>query len=188
MFSPARLFAAETPPSIAPDDGSAAAEPTRQERLDTLFKTLATATDDTVASAAEDEITRIWMQSGSDTVDLLMEWTMQAMDDKNYALALDFLDRVVIMKPDYAEGWNKRATTYFLLDDYAKSLSDIARVLALEPRHFGALSGLGAIFSAMGDDKRAIVAYRQALDLDPMLDNVRQSLDDLEKQDAGEGI
>jgi tetratricopeptide (TPR) repeat protein len=84
------------------------------------------------------------------------------------------------------EGWNKRATVYYLTDDYAKSLSDIQRVLALEPRHFAALSGLGAILSDIGDDQRAIEAYQEALTIDPHLDNVKKALDEI--KDAGSKI
>ncbi len=120
-----------------------------------------------VVEAAEAAILKLWLESGSDTVDLLMERTLKAMDEKNYSLALDFLDRIVTLEPDYVEGWNKRATVFYLTDDYGKSVSDIERVLSIEPRHFGALAGLGTILRELGDDKRALEAYRQALALDP---------------------
>ena len=140
------------------------------------------------AKVAESSILGLWLESGSDTVDLLMDWAMKAIDAKNYALALDYLDRVVTMKPDYAEGWNKRATVYFLTDDYKKSIFDIERTLALEPRHFGALSGLGMIMRDIGQDKRAIDAFQRALAVDPYLDNVKKALDEIQTDDAGKEI
>ncbi len=179
--------AEESGPSV---DVSAppAAEVSKGERLDSLFATLKSETDKDAAKEIEDTILGLWLQSGSDTVDVLMQWTLKAMQAKQYPRALDFLDRIVIMAPDYAEGWNKRATVHYLMDDYAKSISDIAHVLALEPRHFGALSGLGMIMKTLGDDKRAIEAYREALAVDPYLDNVRGALDELEKKAAGQAL
>jgi tetratricopeptide (TPR) repeat protein len=164
-----------------------AAAPSRAEQLDQLFAKLKAAKGDASAGQTENQIIAIWLQSGSDTVDLLMSWSAQAITDKNYARALDILDRVVTLKPDYAEGWNKRATVYFLTNDYSQSISDIEHVLVLEPRHFAALVGLGAIFRELGDDQRAIDAYKQALALDPHLDSARQALDQLQK-DTGKDI
>ena len=136
-----------------------AATPSRAEQLDALFAELKSASDAAAAKQAEDAIIAIWLQSGSDTVDLLMSWSVQAIAKKEYAEALDILDRVVTLKPDYVEGWNKRATVYFLTDKYGQSISDIEHVLVLEPRHFGALTGLGSIFRALGEDQRAIEAF-----------------------------
>ena len=163
-------------------------ELSRAERLDELFATLKTAKTADAGKAAENAIVTLWLQSDSDTIDLLMSWTLKAMEEKNYALALDFLDRIVTMKPDYAEGWNKRATVHYLNDDYGKSIADIGRTLALEPRHFGALSGLGTIMRSLGDETRAMDAYRRALAVDPYLDNVKKALDELEAETAGKQI
>jgi tetratricopeptide (TPR) repeat protein len=176
--------------SVAPeaDVESETVKPSRAEQLNLLFATLKSSPDAEAAKAAEDDIIKLWLESGSDTVDLLMGWTLAAMEEKNYALALDYLDRIVTMKPDYAEGWNKRATVHFLVDDYSKAIADIERTLALEPRHFGALSGLGTIMRDIGDNRRAVTAYRQALEVDPHLDNVKQALDEIDKEGAGEDI
>jgi len=162
--------------------------PTRASQLDTLFGTLQTATDPAAAKSAENDIISLWLQSGSDTVDLLMEWTLAAIEEKDYALALDYLDRMIVMKPEFAEAWNKRATVHFLLDDYSRAIADIERTLQLEPRHFGALSGLGAIMRDLGENERAMSAYRRALEFDPYLDNVRQALDEIERESAGQDI
>ena len=183
------LAASDRETAAVPDpEVEAAVELSRTERLDTLFTTLKSAPDAEAAKAAEDDIIKLWLESGSDTVDLLMGWTLAAMEEKNYPLALDYLDRIVAMKPDYAEGWNKRATVHFLVDDYSKAIADIERTLALEPRHFGALSGLGTIMRDIGENERAVTAYHQALEVDPHLDNVKEALDEIEKEGAGQDI
>jgi tetratricopeptide (TPR) repeat protein len=186
LTGPAALaLADETPPSVGADKEPAKS---RTEQLDTLFGTLKAASSKEAAKAAENSIWRLWLESGSDTIDVLMTWAMKAMEAKDYATALDFLDRVVIMKPDFAEGWNKRATVYFLMDDYSKSIADIGKTLALEPRHFGALSGLGMIMRELGEDKRAIEAYQKALAVDPNLEGVQKALDELQAKAAGKQI
>jgi tetratricopeptide (TPR) repeat protein len=186
LTAPTALAAVqETPPSVGADKAPAKS---RAEQLDSLFQSLRTASSKEMAKAAENGIWRLWLESGSDTIDLLMNWAMKAMEAKDYSTALDFLDRVVIMKPDYAEGWNKRATVYFLMDDYSKSIADIGKTLALEPRHFGALSGLGMIMRELGEDKRAIEAYQKALAVDPNLDGVQKALDELQLKAAGKQI
>jgi tetratricopeptide (TPR) repeat protein len=179
------------PPAVAQANGerqTAQAVPEgRAAQLDALFLTLKSEQNET-AAAAESAILKLWMESGSDTVDVLMGWALKAMDEKNYSLALDFLDRIVTLKPDYVEGWNKRATIFFLIDDYAKSLGDIRRTLALEPRHFGALAGLGTILRDLGENKRALEIYRQALALDPRMDSVRKAIAEIEKDTGGKDI
>jgi tetratricopeptide (TPR) repeat protein len=162
--------------------------PTRAARLDELFASLKAAPDEGAAKGAENGIIALWLESGSDTIDLLMSWSLKAIEDKDYPLALDLLDRVVTMKPDYAEGWNKRATVFYLTEDYGQSISDIRRALTIEPRHFGALSGLGSILHEIGDDKKAVDAYNQALALDPYLDNVKKALGEIHKDTDGKDI
>ncbi len=182
-------LAEETPPSVGKDIPDAhAVEKPKAQQLDELFATLKSAGSGEAGRTAEGEILRLWLSSGSDTVDVLMTWAIRAIGAKDYSTALDILDRIVTMKPEYVEGWNKRATVYFLTNDYAKSIADIGRTLALEPRHFGALAGLGMIMHGLGDDKRAIEAFKAALDVDPYLDNVKKSLDDIEASDAGSPI
>ncbi len=169
-------------PAVVSAPAEPAATPSRAEQLDTLFARLKSTKDDAAARQAEGAIIALWLQSGSDTVDLLMSWGVEAIAKKDYPKALDILDRVVTLKPDYAEGWNKRATVYFLTDKYGQSIADIEHVLVLEPRHFGALVGLGSIFRVLGEDKRAMAAYEQALALDPYLDNARKVLGEMEKK------
>jgi len=198
MRLPTFLFAAvlvassaSAQPEPAPPDADSQAAtdaPSRESRLDSLFATLQSTTDGRAAKTAESDIIALWLESGSDTVDLLMDWTLDAMEQKNYPLALDYLDRIVSMQPDYVEGWNKRATVHFLSDDYSKAIADIEQTLALEPRHFGALSGLGTIMREIGQTDRAVVAFREALAIDPHLDSVQEALDEIEKEEGGRDI
>lgn len=156
--------------------------------LDRLFLELREARSPGESKDAEVAIVQTWLMSGSDTVDILMTRTIQAMQEERYPVALDLLDSIITLKPDYAEGWNKRATVYFLTDDYQRSLSDIQRVLALEPRHFGALSGLGLIMQNLGDDERALFAFKRALEVHPRLKTAKDAVADLEEKLSGQDL
>ena len=198
MLRPAALAAAValallSPPALAEvtvgDDSTVAPAPLdRAAELDTLFEALRTAPNRQSSVETANRIARLWLQSGSDTVDLLMSWATSAMDEEDYPLALDFLDRIVGLAPDYAEGWNRRATVYFMNDDYAHALADLERVLALEPRHFGALAGLGTILRDLGETDQAIAAYRQALAIDPYMEHVGEAIEELENETRGIGL
>jgi tetratricopeptide (TPR) repeat protein len=160
----------------------------RAEQLDELFATLAAADNREAARAAERGILRLWLESGSDTVDLLVNRALEATDEEDYPLALDFFDRIITLEPGYVEGWNRRATIYFLNDDYAKAIADLEQVLAIEPRHFGALAGLGTMLRELGHEELALDAYRQALALDPVMGEVQKAIDELEAENGGRGI
>jgi tetratricopeptide (TPR) repeat protein len=156
--------------------------------LNTLFAALKIAPDEETAKAIEQRIWAVWMISGSDTCNLLMARVKAATDAKDYDLALKLLDAVVEIKPDYVEGWNQRATIYYLKDDYAHAIADIGQVLAREPRHFGALSGLGVILQEIGDDKDALNAYRDALKIDPHLESIPDTVKELTVKVEGRNI
>ena len=156
--------------------------------LDDLFAKLPENAGKRPGRMIEAEILRRFEKSGSDTADLLMSWADKAIQAKTYPLALDILDQVVLLRPTFAEAWNKRATVHFLLDDYSSSISDIRQTLAVEPRHFGALSGLGIILQTMDRKDAAIRAFKRALEVNPQLDKVRESLEKLEKEVAGRAI
>ena len=155
------------------EDHAEAATPLTEETLDGLFVRLAASEDEEEAKAVEFEIIKRFHQSGSDTTDLLMSWVSKAMDEEKLPLALDVLDRVVIIQPDYAEAWNKRATVNYMIGEFGRSIADIEKTLALEPRHFGALSGLGLILKELGEDDRALEAFEEALRIHPYLDNAK---------------
>lgn len=144
----------------------------RTRNLDFLFGALKVAPDDIIAKGIEERIWALWMASRSDTATLLMTRVKTAIEQKDLDLAIKLLDALVKIKPDYVEGWNRRATIYYMKKDYGRSLADIREVLKREPRHFGALSGLGLILQDIGDDKQALEAYRRALAVHPRLQRI----------------
>ena len=160
----------------------------RTRGLDFLFGALKVAPDEASAKHVEAKIWALWMQTPSDTTALLMMRAKAAMDAQQMDVALKLLDAVVKLRPDYVEGWNRRATLYYLQNDYAHSLGDIEQVLVREPRHFGALAGLGMIMQDLGDDKRALDAFRKALAVNPHLDKVPELVKTLTEKVEGRDI
>jgi tetratricopeptide (TPR) repeat protein len=156
--------------------------------LDTLFKALKIAPDDGSAKAIENRIWAVWMISGSDTCNLLMARVKAAEEAKDYDLALKLLNAVIEINPDYVEAWNERATIYYVKNDYAHAIADLGEVLAREPRHFGALSGLGLMLQEIGDDKDALDAYRKALAIDPHLEHAHDAVRELTEKVEGRNI
>ncbi len=156
--------------------------------LDTLFDALKIAPDDDSARVIEEHIWAMWVVSGSDTCNLLMGRVKAAADDKDYDLAVKLLDAVIELKPDYVEAWNRRATVYYLEKDYGHALADIREVLSREPRHFGALAGLGVILQELGDDKHALDAYRRALAINPHLEHIPDVVKSLTEKVEGRDI
>ena len=156
--------------------------------LDFLFGALKAAPDEVSAKHVEARIWAIWMQTPSDTAALLMLRAKAAMDAQQTDIALKLLDGVIKLRPDYVEAWNRRATLYYLRNDYAHSLADIQQVLVREPRHFGALAGLGMIMQDIGDDKRALDAFRKALAINPHLEKVPELVKTLGEKVEGRDI
>jgi tetratricopeptide (TPR) repeat protein len=156
--------------------------------LDTLFAALKVAPNEDVAREIENQIWAVWMVSGSDTCNLLMVRVKAAIEEKDYDLAIKLLTDIIEIKPDYVEAWNQRATVYYMQDDYAHAISDLGQVLAREPRHFGALSGLGLMLQELGDDKDALTAYRDALKIDPHLERVPDEVKELSQKVEGRHI
>jgi tetratricopeptide (TPR) repeat protein len=156
--------------------------------LDTLFDALKIAPDEDSARMIEEHIWAVWLGSGSDTCNLLMSRVKAAADDKDYDLAVKLLDAVIELKPDYVEAWNRRATVYYLEKDYGHALADIREVLSREPRHFGALAGLGVILQELGDDKHALDAYRRALAINPHLEHIPDVVKSLTEKVDGRDI
>jgi tetratricopeptide (TPR) repeat protein len=173
-----------TPPSDLPRQDHAQHTPS----LDILFQALKIAPDVESAKAIENRIWAVWMVSGSDTCNLLMGRAKAAADEKDYDLAIKLLDAVIEIKPDYVEGWNRRATVYYLMNDYGHALADIREVLSREPRHFGALAGLGLILQELGDDAHALEAYRRALAINPHLEHVGETVKELREKVEGRDI
>ena len=160
----------------------------RTKGLDFLFGALKAAPDEDSAKHVEARIWALWMQTPSDTAALLMVRAKAAMDAQKMDVALKLLDAVVKLRPDYVEAWNRGATGYYLQNDYTRSLKDIEQVLVREPRHFGALAGLGMIMQDLGDDKRALDAFRKALAVNPYLDKVPELVKTLSEKVEGRDI
>jgi tetratricopeptide (TPR) repeat protein len=171
------------PPSKLPKVG---ADKTRG--LDFLFGALKVAPDETSAKHVEARIWAQWLQTPSDTAALLMMRSKAAMDAQQMDVALKLLDALVKLRPDWVEAWNRRATLYYLQNDYGRSLQDIQQVLIREPRHFGALAGLGMIMQDLGDNKRALDAFRKALAINPHMDKVPELVRTLSEKVEGRDI
>lgn len=167
--------------------GSAIADQT-DPRLDALFEKLKKAEVFSIAHSAEQEIWTIWHERPDDpAVTAVMERGLRAMRESALPEALDAFDEAVGLAPDFAEAWNKRATIHFLLGDYAASIADVRQTLLLEPRHFGALSGLGQINLALDRKAEALEAFEAALEVHPYL-QARFFIDALREDVEGEKI
>lgn len=151
----------------------------RSDLLDSLFARLHKVGSPAEAQTVERAIWELWMRSDSPTAELLLTQAVKALGAGEERASLSILDRLVAIHPEFAEAWNKRATVYFMIGRYNDSLSDITHVLELEPRHFGALSGLGMIKQQQGDKKAALEAFRDALAVNPQLEGARQAVEEL---------
>jgi tetratricopeptide (TPR) repeat protein len=171
------------PPAKLPNVGG-----DRTKNLDLLFKALKAAPSEPVAKAIETRIWAVWAVSRSDTTSLLMSRVRTAVERHDVDLALKLLDAIVKIKPDYAEAWNRRATIHFTRKEYGKALADIREVLKREPRHFGALSGMGLILQEIGDDAHALDVYRRVLTIYPKIERVPEIVKKLEKKVEGRDI
>ena len=162
--------------------------PSGKDAVDALFVQLGKAKDPDEARGIASAIERLWMHSGSDTTDLLMQRAVTALNAEHRDVALEVLDKVVAIRPDWAEGWNKRATVRFLDDDDNGSMEDIAHVLLLEPRHFGALSGMAVILKRHGLAKAALKALRRAGEIDPGDEGIRKEIERLTPEVDGRDL
>jgi tetratricopeptide (TPR) repeat protein len=188
---------AQAPPRPGPEAGKQRKLPEAPSKLpkvdkakglDFLFGALKAAPDEASAKHVEARIWAIWLQTPSDTAALLMARAKAAVDAQKIDVAIKLLDSVIKLRPDYIEAWNRRATLYYMQNDYARSLADIREVLIREPRHFGALAGLGMIMQDVGDEKRALEAYRKALAVNPHLEKIPEQVKALTEKVEGRDI
>ncbi|WP_250995377.1 tetratricopeptide repeat protein [Agrobacterium vitis] len=126
-----------------------------------------------------------WSNSGSPTVNLLMQWADKAIKDKKNAAALDFLDQAIVLEPDYANGWGHRASLHYSQGNYRKAISDLNHVLAIEPRHFGALEMLANILAETGSDQKALEAWQRYLAIYPADRAAQKTVTELSEKLAG---
>ena len=160
----------------------------RDSRLPDLFARLKSAASLESAQPIEAEIWAIWAESDNDDVNILMRLAVDAINREDFETALTLLDKMVEVAPDFAEGWNKRATVRYLTGDLDSLEADVAKVLALEPRHFGALSGLGLIHLARGDAERALEAFKRALEVNPTMPGPQHWVEQLKTTVEGQPI
>ena len=135
--------------------------------------------DGRVRELAERALWEIWSRSGNDDVDHLLRAGVVEMQHGQLEAAIDTFTEVIRRQPDFAEGWNKRATVYYLVGEYRKSAADCDEVLKRNPSHFGALSGYGMIWLRLDEPARALERFEQALAVNPNLDSVRETIDAL---------
>ncbi len=175
----------------AQEAGPASSKPVSVERpapLDQLFADLRRESKEYAAKRIADRIWTRWRDSGSASIDVMMQWADDAAKAEKWAVALDFLDRVTVLAPDFAEGWNRRATVHFMMKNYRKSMADIERTLRLEPRHFGALAGMAQILKDTGRKQLALDAYERVLQIYPMMRSAQAEVVTLSDELAGQGI
>jgi tetratricopeptide (TPR) repeat protein len=171
-----------------PDKLPKAPKGDRGRNIDFLFDALKAAPDAEIAKQVENRIWAIWLASGSDTADLLMSRVKAAIEGKDARLAIQLLGSIIEIKPDYIEAWNRRATLFFAMKDYGRAMADIQEVLNREPRHFGALAGLGMILEEVGENKQALDAYRKALAVNPHMQKIPEQVKALSEKVEGRDI
>jgi tetratricopeptide (TPR) repeat protein len=154
-------------------------------RLDDLFERLQHTPDPAEAHALEQRIWGVWLESENAAINRLMEQGVLALRGQHYPTALQAFDRLVEQAPEFAEGWNKRATVHYLMGNWRASVRDIQRTLALEPRHFGALFGLGLIYDALEQPEAALRSFEATLALNPHSEGTRQRIEELRRQLRG---
>ncbi len=197
------LFAAPVAPALAGD--TAAAETLsvtpapagadipetvaeRDKLITELFDRLREAKDAATAERIAGAIERLWVYSGSDTADLLLNRAGQAIEGKQTEVARQVLDALIGLEPRYAEAWNRRAYLDFSEQNYQAALTDLSHVLSLEPRHFKALEGLAAIMKEIGQKRLALKAYRKLLEINPQSADARTAVEALAREVEGQKI
>jgi len=135
--------------------------------------------DASVRSLAERALWEVWSRSGNEDVDHLLRAGIAEMQHGQLEASIDTFSEVIRRQPDFAEGWNKRATVYYLVGEYRKSAADCDEVLKRNPSHFGALSGYGMIWLRLDEPARALERFEQALAVNPNLESVRETIDAL---------
>ena len=157
-------------------------------RLDNLFLILQSSQQQIEIRAVENLIWSTWIQHGDGAINRLMQVGIKAMADRRLDDAVEVFTALIDQAPDYAEAWNKRATVYFIQGKLALASADVDRTLALEPRHFGALSGLGQIEMLRGDGDAALKAFEDAVKVHPRLAGMHALIRDLKQRVRGQEL
>jgi tetratricopeptide (TPR) repeat protein len=160
---------------------------TQSDRLDELYAQLLDPPEGDWESVEQD-IWKEWSKSGSDAMDLLLERGNQAMADGDLEKAVEHFTALTDHAPEFAEGWNARATAFFLMEEYGLSIADIQTTLKLNPKHFGALAGLGMIFENLDQPENALRAYKAAKAVHPLRPNIVEAIKRLEEKTQGTSL
>jgi tetratricopeptide (TPR) repeat protein len=160
----------------------------RDTVLSDLYGQLAASDDETAAKSVAENIERVWLHSGSPTVDLLFGRAMQAISEKDYDRSLRFLDLVVEQAPDFTEGWSRRAFVHFQRGSVRPAVGDLRRALALDPNHFKALDGLAQVLRDIGEKRGALHVMRRLAEVHPYWDGTEQAIEELAREVEGQGI
>lgn len=153
-----------------------------------MFAKLQAATEEAEAADVAADIWATWLESGSPTVDLLMQRAMGAVQAGDTDTAHELLDRVILLKPDYPEAWHRRAGLFLDSENFPEAFRDLNEALTLEPRHFGAWLGMGVMLETLGGEKEALESYRQALSIYPLMPQARFAAQRLAKQAEGQEL
>jgi tetratricopeptide (TPR) repeat protein len=140
--------------------------------------------DELVRAIAEEALWAVWSRSGDERIDDLFRRGVSEMNGERFGEAIATFTRVIQLRPDFAEGWNKRATAYYLAGEYRRSLADCDEVIKRNPQHFGALSGYGQIYLQLGQPEKALEYFRRALEVNPNLDRLQSLIEALEAAEA----
>ena len=168
--------------------GSVVSNNDRYQELTLLFEQLKEASTILESSNVEKKIWSLWMMAPDSESQKLLEKGTSLMQAGDFNRALDSFDKLIDRVPSYAEAWNKRATLHFLMDNYVLSLKDIAKTLALEPNHFGAISGMALIQLKLNNPVKALKYYQMALLIGPNLSGIKQNTEYLQQQLSQESI
>ena len=185
--TPSATLAQEVDDGAGGSETQQAPEAVPEPELDTLFEQLRRQPSRAAGNRIANQIREAWVDSGSDTINLLMDWSARAMRERKTSVAEDLLNQVVVLAPDYAEGWNRRATLYYQKREFGRSIADIERTLRLEPRHFGALAGLATILGRSGEDRKSLAIWYEVLALYPSNETAQDQVAELEEKLAGRG-
>lgn len=155
---------------------------------DKMFEELLIAPSEEEANDIALDIWASWMESGSDAADLIMERAVRAQAFGDYEHAQAMYDRVIAIQPDYAEAWNRRATVFLAQENYSEALRDVNEALRLEPRHFGAWGGLGAVLEGLGSEDEALAAYQKALEIYPLFPSAKRGINRIRREHEGRPV
>ncbi len=185
----ARPNAGRPPVPFASPYGDPETDPgMHREALNVLYDRLGTADSEEKAAPVMEAIEKLWLKSGSPTVDILMERALISTRSEKYDLAIALLTRIVEFAPGYAEGWNQLAVAYFRKEDYRSAVTPLQRALMLEPRHYKAVEGMGVLMRELGDKAAALAAFRHALQLNPASKAAQDATEQLAREVEGQRI